>query len=249
MRNVVEFSLGNVLATGARLYLRNLAVFLPASLVAFAPAFAFVAVELDDVAVFEFSWGSWGLDNREIASLLGGVWLQTGLAVGVMNRLEGGYFDPGETVAESVRSLLRFAHVGLALGALVLVGLSALVVPGLVLATMLWVAVPLAVVERRGLSYALQRSFKLTAGYRGRILGLVLVLLVIALVFDFVFAVAVFAVARGVVGIGVVPPDVVLQVSGVLAWGLAGSVAAVCYHDLRVLKEGASAKSIVRVFE
>ena len=195
MRNVVEFSLGNVLATGARLYLRNLAVFLPASLVAFAPAFAFVAVELDDVAVFEFSWGSWGLDNREIASLLGGVWLQTGLAVGVMNRLEGGYFDPGETVAESVRSLLRFAHVGLALGALVVVGLSALVVPGLVLATMLWVAVPLAVVERRGLSYASSGALGTTPCRGLRVCG------------------------RSGQAI-VVPPDVVLQVSGVLAWGL-----------------------------
>ena len=63
------------------------------------------------------------------------------------------------------------------------------------------------------------------------------------------FAIALFAVTRGVVGIGVVPPDVVLQITGMLAWGLVGSVAAVCYHDLRVLKEGASGKSIVRVFE
>lgn len=249
MRTVVEFSLGSVLATGASLYVRNLPVFLPALLVAFAPAFAVVAIEPEDVAVFEFGWGRWGLDNREIASLLGGVWLQTGLAVGVVNRLEGGHFGPGETVAESVRSLLRFAHVGLALGALMLVGLLAFIVPGLVLATMFCVAAPSAVLERRSLFYALQRSFELTAGYRGRILGLVFILLLIALVFDFAFAVAVFAVARGVVGIGVVPPDVVLQASGVLAWGLTGSVAAVCYHDLRVLKEGASAKSLVRVFE
>lgn len=244
LRHAARFSLGSAFATGARLYVGNLPVILPISLVAFAPAFAVIAIDARDVFQFEIPRGIWGLDNREVASLLGGVWLQTGLVPCVMTRLEGGYSSVGEDLVESVRSLMRFAYVGLIGGALVLAGFLALVVPGFILATMLWVAVPSAVVEQQGLLNALRRSFELTRGHRFRILALILLIAVVGGVADLVFA----AIAA-LIGMGLVSPDVFLQCAGIVVWSLLGTIAVVCYHDLRLLKEGPSARSVARVFD
>ena len=49
-------------------------------------------------------------------------------------------------------------------------------IPGLIIYTVLWLVVPVAVVERPGIVASLRRSSMLTKGYRWQIFGMVLIL-------------------------------------------------------------------------
>ena len=66
-------------------------------------------------------------------------------------------------------------------GVMVGIGFVLLVVPGLILACMFFVAVPVAVVERPGVFEALARSGRLTRGHRVPILGVLVATFYLAL--------------------------------------------------------------------
>lgn len=234
-----------MLATGTEYYVRNLSLILPISLLAFVPAFLVIAVTVNDSLRLDLGPVTGELRYREMTTLVCGVWLQAGISLGAIRHLEGGHWRYGDILIESIRSLLRCAPVALASVAVVVVGLLALVLPGLVLATMLWVAVPSAAVERHGLVRALTRSYELTRDYRLRILGLLLIFVVIGAIVEFAISLVLFPlVPEGLLSLGTAK-----QVGAVFIWGLFGSIAVVCYYDLRTLKEGAANRVIAQAFE
>ena len=234
-----------MLATGTKYYFRNLSLILPVSLLAFAPAFAVIAISVDDAFRFDLGPVRIEVRYREMTSLVCGICLQAGLSLGAIRHLEGGYRDFGEDLIGSIQSLFRCVPVALAGVALVVVGLLAFVFPGLALATMLWVALPSAAVEHRGLVGALQRSFELTRGYRLRILCLLMVFLALGIAVEFAIGLASSFLVPG--GLGFLA--VAKQIGAILISGLVGSVAAVSYYDLRTLREGAASRAITQAFE
>ena len=245
MRDVSRFSLGSVLATGSRHYARNLSVILPISLLAFVPAFLVIGAIVNDALRFDLGPVRGEFRYREMTTLVCGVWLQAGISLGAIRHLEGGRWRYGDILIGSIRSLIRCAPVALASVAVFVVGSLAFVLPGMVVATMLWVAVPCAAVERHGLVRALTRSYELTRGYRLRILGLFLIFVAIGAGVEFAISLVLFPlVPEGLLSLGTAK-----QVGAVLIWGLFGSIAVVCYYDLRTLKEGAASKAIVQAFE
>lgn len=245
MRDVSRFSLGSVLATGSRHFARNLSVILPISLLAFAPAFLVIAIPVNDALRFDLGPVSVEFRYPEMTTLVCGVWLQAGLSFGAIRHLEGDEWDYGDILIGSIRSLLRCAPVAMAGVAVVVVGLLAFVLPGVVLATMLWVAVPSAAIERHGLVRALTRSYELTRDYRLRILGLLLIFVAIGASVEFAISLVLFPlVPEGLLSLGTAK-----QVGAVFIWGLFGSIAVVCYYDLRTLKEGAANRVIAQAFE
>ena len=117
-------------------------------------------------------------------------------------------------------------------------GLAALllVIPGIVLACMLYVAVPAAVVEKPGITGALSRSRELTKDNRGAIFGILLVIgllnFVVSKVLQSVF-----------LGDDATPADVkaylwVMVGISVLFASLGAVINGVVYHDLRQAKDG-----------
>ena len=119
--------------------------------------------------------------------------------------------------------------------------IAAIAIPGLMLYSALWVAVPAAVVERTGVVASMSRSATLTRGYRWRVFGIVLLLgllnmtagWIATLPFDLggtAHSVAEFAVA-----------------AVFTAWSAVA--AAVAYHDLRLEKEGIGVNEIAAVFD
>ena len=138
------------------------------------------------------------------------------------------------------------AVIGLAICSLVLIalGFALLIIPGLIVATMLFVATPVCVVERLGPFGSMERSAHLTKGHRGKIFGL-LVLLVVPVV---------------IVGAAIDTTAEIADVSEIVAsaghvvwdatWGAANAVLVIAiYHDLRVAKEGVDTAQIAAVFE
>src|SRR5262245_55858908 len=107
------------------------------------------------------------------------------------------------------------------------VGLILLIIPGLILYAMWFVAVPACVVERLGPWTSLRRSRDLTKGHRWKLCGLALLPIIPSLGITFGLATA----AGPIVG-----PIISWFCSGIWA-ALAAVVGAVTYHDLRVVKD------------
>src|SRR6266852_3574194 len=127
-----------------------------------------------------------------------------------------------------------FPIIGLAIIVSILVGLASilLIVPGLILFTMWFVATPVCVVERLGPNASMRRSTQLTKGHRWKVFGLILLLVIISAVVSPLIEFGLAAVAGSTVAL-----------VGSLIWnGVWGAFYAisvvVTYHDLRVAKEG-----------
>ena len=125
---------------------------------------------------------------------------------------------------------------------LIWLGFGLLIIPGLILYTIWFVALPACVVEPLGPWSSLRRSRELTKGHRWKLFGLVL-LLIIGGFGSSPLESALTVVAGPIVGF-----------IGRLFWkGLWVSFAtvaiAVAYHDLRVVKEGVDVDQVAGVFD
>jgi hypothetical protein len=151
------------------------------------------------------------------------------------------------SLSESFRAALGrwLPLIGLAIvmGLGIALGVLLLIVPGIILMTMWYVANPACIVERLGVSASMARSSALTKGHRWQVLGMIALIGIASAVMG--------AVVKGLLGL---TGSTGLAISGSLAWSaLAGAFAAifvvVLYHDLRVAKEGIDTRQLVAVFE
>jgi uncharacterized membrane protein len=118
-----------------------------------------------------------------------------------------------------------------------------LIVPGLILLTMWFVATPACVVERTGPIRSLGRSRQLTKGHRWKLFGLILLVVLLgSIVIGIINVVLEFAAGPTLALIGG------LVLNGI--WGAFYAIAVVVtYHDLRVAKEGTNVEQIAAVFD
>jgi len=240
MREVTGFSAGEVLGEGFAIYFKNLVSFIPLSLVAFIPVWVGLVVfgEIDPDAV-PLDWGSLG--PSWLLGMVGGYWLQAAMIYGAISTLRDG--NPGivEIFSKSLQALFPVLLLAIVLTVLIGVGLVLLIVPGVILAIMFWVAVPAAVVERQGVGAAITRSMELTKGHRWSIFGLMALGAVLYLV---------VLVVLGMVGEALGDFSVwVVNLGSMVVAGIWSVVIAVCYHDLRILKEGGGTEQIAKVFD
>ena len=127
------------------------------------------------------------------------------------------------------------ATIGTVLGTILLF------IPGLMLMTMWWVAVPAAVVERTGIIESLRRSVELTRGYRWKVFGVIIFIYIGQFALDRLTNVVLSA-----------APIFNLVVNFLIMAAITAYfavVTAVCYHDLRVLKDGIGTHDIAKVFD
>jgi hypothetical protein len=150
-------------------------------------------------------------------------------------------------IAESIKVGLRrfFSVLGVAIFVPVLTTLAgvALIFPGFMVATMLFVSMPACVVEQLGPIKAMGRSARLTKGHRWKIFGIWFAILVVGAAFQSMLQ---------NIGAGLGGP--VGSVVVTLLWGavygaFSAILAVVAYHDLRVAKEGVDTDQIAAVFD
>lgn len=131
------------------------------------------------------------------------------------------------------------------MGVRILLGFLLFIVPGIILALMYALAVPVAVLEERGVSDSLSRSANLTKGYRSRILLIYILLTVLVAIVN-----ALWQLPAGIVVVltsgstsGAVPvwAQVALQFAGFVTRSVLGPIMtiaiALVYYDVRVRKE------------
>lgn len=248
-----ELDLGRVLRQSFSVTWSNLLPFGLVGLAVYSPALLLLGLAAvlpvsDDVARIMMT-------TSDVLGRLLGLVLAGALAYGVIENLRGRRPAIGQTVGVGLRSGVRVFLVSLVSGIATVVGLVLCIVPGIIVYCMLWVAVPVAVVEQAGVMEAMDRSQNLTAGTRLAVFAVNLVIGVLVGACGFM----VYAVAIG--GVVILGGGEAVPASRLAAGQLAGSLllipleclqaasAAVGYYDLRVHREGAEVDELVSVFE
>jgi len=153
---------------------------------------------------------------------------------------------PVGIVEALTRGLARFVPIvvlSVIVAVIIVIATGMLIVPGIVIEIMAFVALPVCVVERVGPFRSLTRSIDLTEGHRWRVFGLYLVVIVVGVGGAFLIQRVLLALV-GANG----------AVVGEFAWNAVQAafqsvLVAITYHDLRVDKEGAPSERIVAVFD
>ncbi len=247
---VVEFKIGSVLSKTIGIFARN---FIPFTLMAalfIAPLYVvhyFLFLDQINQPTPGFIWWEFALGAAEylIAQLV-----TASLIYGSIQELRGTRSNIVECFRRGLPLVLPVIGVTILAALAIGIGFVLLIVPGFIVAIMLIVVVPVAVVERPGVVASLSRSREMTKGYRWKIFGLYLILLVFAMV----VGIAITSVA-GFSLIGLDAEELALGMTlanAVLApvtTALYAVLIAVIYHDLRIAKEGGDTEEIAQVFE
>jgi hypothetical protein len=164
------------------------------------------------------------------------------MTYGVVQDLRGGTVSIGEAIAVAARRFLPMFGVALAVGILVFLGIVLLLVPGVIVGCMYFVAAPVCIAERAGVGASLRRSRFLTKGHRWQIFAVYILVLILA----FIVIGAVFGV-RSIIGpsAATIFQDAVNVVFGAFI----AVMSAVFYYHLRVAKEGVDLAKIASVFD
>lgn len=152
---------------------------------------------------------------------------------------------PVDLIASLKVGLERFfAVIGVALLVGILTVLAAILLffPAFIVMSMLFVAMPVCIVERLGPVKSLGRSSALTKGYRWKVFGLWLVIMMAT------------GVGSGMLGgisyaTGPIVGGLLKLIWGALAGAFNAIMVVVAYHDLRVVKEGVDTDRIASVFD
>jgi hypothetical protein len=256
------FSIGSVLARSFRIWGRNLIPFTIMSVIVYAPLVIFLLATPDESS--QSSVTTPGSDGPEYdpygesaaaddtADLVRTVitlilmivlpYVVTGaLIYGVLKQLHGEPAGMGDCLRVGFARLFPIFGVGILAGLLSALGAILLIIPGVIIACMYWVAVPVAVVERPGVIASLKRSSQLTYGEKGSIFVILLILVVLQNVSQFV--------VDNALSLGESTAGVLASLVPTVVFGMLGAIAcAVGYHDLRVAKEGVGIEQLVSVF-
>lgn len=159
--------------------------------------------------------------------------LFTGMVVELVADVQDGRRDssPGQLLRAVTPVLSRLIMVGIVAGVAIGIGFVLIIVPGLILLTIWFVAAPVIVLERpRGLA-ALSRSRELVRGNGWPVFGVILLLYILVSV---VSAGIELAADSAGTGVGIV----VTVVIGVLTAPLVALASAVLYFELRAMAGG-----------
>jgi hypothetical protein len=164
------------------------------------------------------------------------------LLLGSFQRMRGEPLRVNEALRRAFARFFPLIGLGILWAVALIVGFLLLVVPAVILLCMLWVVIPVCVVEGLGPLASFGRSAALTKGYRWKIFGLVVVLFIMNIIgsqiADLLFGLA----GEAVSGLG--------SFLWFVVWtALSNCVLIMTYHDLRVAKEGVDTEQIAAIFD
>lgn len=188
------------------------------------------------------------------ATLVFNLVVQGGLVRATMAEIEGERATLGQCLATGLARALPLLGVAILTGLGITVGLVLLIVPGVIFYLMWSVAVPVTVIERRGVAESMSRSSDLTAGARGTIFALMLIVGVVTVGAGMISG-AMTSVIYGMDGMTQSVRDglpiaflVVNAVVTTLATMFASAVPTALYVELREWKEGPIGETLADIF-
>jgi hypothetical protein len=244
-----EFRVGRVFSRSFGILTRNFVKFFLLTVIATVPSLILVLVGASSIAS-QGPNGAPNISGAAIAAAGGGVllWLvlymlsQAVVLYGAFQDMRGRPFSIGTSLKWGLARLLPIVGLSICLGIAVIVGMMLLIVPGFIVMSMLFVALPVCVVEKLGPFESMGRSATLTKGHRWRVFGIYLLLMLIMIVAGGVIQLVTAA-------IGGIVAAIVSFAWNAVAGALQAVIAVVVYHDLRVVKEGVDVDQIAAVFD
>ncbi len=246
-----EFSAGSVIGRSFAIWLKNLVPFTLLSLIVFSPLFGYT---------FVFSSGELTVERIQrytliimpLTMVLG--FIATGaMTYGVFQQLRGQPASIGKCLGVGLARMFPILGVGLMMGLALMAGLIALIVPGLIVLAMLWVAVPVAIVERPGVLASLSRSAELTKGHRWSAFGVIFLVLLVNWGVGQIVQKIFLGDLHGMTADQIIHALKVFLVANVVQSAILAPLQAVStavgYHDLRVAKEGVQIDQLASVFD
>jgi MFS family permease len=233
-----EFRIGRVLSESAAVLSRHFLMFFVVALVAALPRLLFETAG-GDVAALTAGKVLIGI----FLSIVLGTLAQAVLVYGAFQDMRGRPVNLADCLRVGLGRFFPIIGLAICMSIGIMIGFVLLVVPGIILAVMWFVATPACVVEQLGPMSAMGRSSELTKGHRWKIFGMLLLVVIGAGIVT-----AIIGAVLGLIG------SSVLVALGTLAWnGAWGAFYAifgvVTYHDLRVAKEGVDVHQIASVFD
>lgn len=161
-----QFTIGQVLSKSFDIFSKNFIFMLIIGFMVSVPAIL-LQFALDSAAILVLSF---------FVIIVMGFLAQGVTVFGVFQHLTNRPVVFSESLSIALGRFFPLLLVSLAVGFLTTIGYFMLIIPGIIIAMMLWVAVPVVIVEQGGVGHALQRSKDLTTGYRGRIFAVVVIM-------------------------------------------------------------------------
>jgi hypothetical protein len=168
---------------------------------------------------------------------------QAVILYGAIERMRGQSFALAESLQRGFARFFPLVGLYLALAIILGIGFVLLVVPGILLAVALYVALPVCLVEKRGPLESLRRSADLTKGNRWRIFGIALLLYIGSEIGQVIIHFTLRLVG------GRTLAELCVFLWTVAVGALASILVAVVYHDLRVAHEGVDIEHIAQHFD
>ena len=240
-----EFRIGSVIGRGISIFFGNIVAF------AIVTVVLFIVPVLLTLFVFLPMGPQAGGILTMLVWMIAYFWLSAALVYGVVSDLRGNKAGVGQILSGALAVLIPVFFLSIVVGILVGIGTLLLIVPGVILYVMFWVAVPVAVVERAGVMGSMKRSMELTKGCRWKVFFILVVWLVLTAIIQLIVA-TILGVPLGEAGMaagGVGGGWWITQLVSMLLGGISASILAVGYHDLRVVKEGVGSAEIAKVFD
>nr|MEE4267966.1 hypothetical protein [Candidatus Krumholzibacteria bacterium] len=238
-----EFTIGQVFSKSFDIFTRNIVFMLIVSFLVSVPDALMKASPQSGVWIF-FSF----LAVFVMAFLAQGI-----VVFGVFQHLTGQQAVFSQSLNVALARFFPLLLVSIASSFLAGIGFMLLVIPGVIVMLALWVAVPVTIVEKGGVGFALSRSNTLTQGYRGRIFAVVFLLGILNWVLmglEFFITSSLMPTGPSAGGLSAILISLPLStiLSG-MATALNSVVVTVGYYTLRHEVEGVAVEDLASVFE
>lgn len=235
-------SFGALMSTTMSICLRNFLAFALLGILVLSPWIAYMLL-LPTIAehVSMRSFQLIAVIGGLLPSLFGLV-LTGAVTYGVVQQMRGKPAGMASCISVGLRSFLGILGTGILAGLRIFLFFLLLIVPGIIEACRLWLAVPAAVMERTSPTKSIDRSIRLTDGSRWTIFGAVLFVVLVTQVTQVVLDRSGLADSNIHLYIGLV---IVITISSQIAIATAS---AVCYFMLRQGKENVAVEELAAVF-
>jgi hypothetical protein len=254
------FSVGEVLGTGIKIWLKNFISYVALTGICYLPLFIYAAVKLGSGSNLTIS----KLQSMQtvgyvvaVASLVLNFVAAGAVTYGVVMSLRGTPVGIGECITTGIKRFLPAIGVSIVAALCICLGFIAIIIPGIILMCVLYVAVPVCIIEARGVGGALSRSAALTKGHKGGIFGLLFIVGVINFVINKILTATLVPSPASLTTSAAVddfvkslPKIVYISIAESVIMGSLGAVlCAVSYYLLRSEKEGTNIDQIGSVFD
>jgi hypothetical protein len=164
---------------------------------------------------------------------------------GAVQELRGRTFSLAVSIQILVLRFLPMLGLAICIAIAISVGAMLLVVPGLIVACVCYVAMPACVAERTGFSESISRSISLTEGHRWQVLGAVLLM-------QFVNYVITRIIVSVLAPVGLTEMLIAMMAAATILNAFNGVLVSVFYYELRGTRKGIDSidsKKIAGVFD